>query len=760
MNRYIIDESNPLYAKLNGLCYLSFQNNSFGAQGPQGQTGPSGGPQGPRGFQGFQGPWGFQGFQGDQGPQGRTGPQGFQGIQGPTGVTGIQGPTGLQGITGPTGDTGIQGPTGVTGPTGPIGLQGITGPTGPIGLQGITGPTGDTGIQGPTGATGPTGPIGLQGITGPTGDTGPTGPIGLQGITGPTGDTGIQGPTGATGVHGATGFIQNGAFGSIPYYDGIEWVVDTNFMNFYGGNTGGLYLDTIGDKGTNIGTKGSYIINIGKNPEGATGLCETINDSIINLNDIYIDPQDQNNITTDKCSYGLNWNSKIIDSQIRRIWSEVSLSATGQYQTAVVLNDNASNITGGYLWTSSNYGKDWTQKITDISRNWVAVSVSATGQYQTALSNYYFVVNPVTSIWISSNYGIDWNNVLSFNNKQFISIAVSSSGKIQSVLSSTEPRLFLSQDYGKTWIHKNLNISSLKYICMSSNGEYQMLVTNSTIYKSSDFGNSWTSKYTINSVFNQIAISSTGEYQVAVAEGISKGIYLSNDYGENWINQRNDIDSKSVCISSTGQFIGVTGLFGIYISRDFGKTWDSYLSSTKFNSISLSSTGQYITALGFPYIWVSYPDYNLYGDLNIFYSDSNMGRLSFTSQLWNSTTTGLFQITVQKSFGIAVLICQQITPPTFNFSQNKVTFLWPSPPSTDGFFVPSYLTPVGWLSSNQKGINVPVLTNRGTTFEYILCRLNPTLNYLELFRPAGPFNIGTTEIYNFTISWLIDSAFI
>jgi hypothetical protein len=139
-----------------------------------------------------------------------------------------------------------------------------------------------------------------------------------------------------------------GEIGSILYYNGNEWVVDTEYMKFYEGETGGLFLGTTGSQGANFGTVGSYIINIGVGSQGVTGpSCETVDDRIIRMNDIYIDPENTDHINPDKCSYGENWYA--VDSS--RNWVSISLSGTGQYQTAVTDN--------GEIWISYDYGRTW-----------------------------------------------------------------------------------------------------------------------------------------------------------------------------------------------------------------------------------------------------------------------------------------------------------------------------------------------------------------------------------------------------------------
>lgn len=81
-------------------------------------------------------------------------------------------------------------------------------------------------------------------------------------------------------------------------------------------------------------------------------------------------------------------------------WHSVSLSSTGQYQTAVV---NA-----GGIWTSSDHGATFRISSTSTA-NWQSVSVSSTGQYQTAVISF-------GDIFTSSNYGETWINATNASN--------------------------------------------------------------------------------------------------------------------------------------------------------------------------------------------------------------------------------------------------------------------------------------------------------------------------------------------------------
>ena len=95
-------------------------------------------------------------------------------------------------------------------------------------------------------------------------------------------------------------------------------------------------------------------------------------------------------------------------------WKSISVSSSGQYQTA--LSD--------YIFISSDYGNTWTEVTSAGSNVSNSVSISSSGQYQTAVvSNDY--------IYISSDYGNNWTPVTSAGTKNWNAVSISSSGLYQ-----------------------------------------------------------------------------------------------------------------------------------------------------------------------------------------------------------------------------------------------------------------------------------------------------------------------------------------
>jgi hypothetical protein len=85
---------------------------------------------------------------------------------------------------------------------------------------------------------------------------------------------------------------------------------------------------------------------------------------------------------------GATWTAR--DSY--RNWLSISLSASGQYQSAVVY--------GGAIYTSDDFGATWTAR--DSDRDWSSISLSASGQYQSAVVR-------LGQIYTSTDFGETWS---------------------------------------------------------------------------------------------------------------------------------------------------------------------------------------------------------------------------------------------------------------------------------------------------------------------------------------------------------------
>lgn len=279
-----------------------------------------------------------------------------------------------------------------------------------------------------------------------------------------------------------------------------------------------------------------------------------------------------------------NFNNSILNQiDIKNDWHDVSISASGKYQTAI------SNS----IYVSSDFGNTWYEK---LNASTDAISISASGKYQTAVSSNEF-------IYTSYDYGNTWYK--RGNTNKWFSITMSSSGKYQLAV-VYGGNIYKSSNYGNIWLQITTSpIANWTSISISETGEYQTaVVDDGFIYTSSDFGNSWNIR-NFSSKWISVSISATGQYQTAL-ETTSK-IHVSSDFGISWISINIINDWLKVSISASGQYqCAVAQSNKIYKSNDFGVTWyNTTLYQNIFSSIAISASGQYQTAVcndGYIYI--------------------------------------------------------------------------------------------------------------------------------------------------------------
>jgi hypothetical protein len=286
-------------------------------------------------------------------------------------------------------------------------------------------------------------------------------------------------------------------------------------------------------------------------------------------------------------NYGASWT---LTGPSGIFFTGISLSASGQYQTAVQQT--------GSIYTSNNFGASWSQ-YTDsnfpTSNNYSGISVSASGKYQSSVVTTGSSSPYTASIVTSSNFGGNWTatgTTWSVSATAATRIVISATGQFQTAVSPDTTNTFcicyISSNYGGTWSLVQVlpfAISNLFIVnvAMSASGQYQTIVLgtgtpNSRIFNSSNYGVTWTQGYNINNYSCGVTISASGQYQalilvtsfVSIAE-----IYLSMDYGNTWTNTYSYSTSTyllwfpSIAISSSGQYITsvVTTYSGGIISK-------------------------------------------------------------------------------------------------------------------------------------------------------------------------------------------------
>lgn len=162
------------------------------------------------------------------------------------------------------------------------------------------------------------------------------------------------------------------------------------------------------------------------------------------------------------------------------------------------------------------------------------VSISATGQYVTAVSSDG---DDPRKINVSSNFGTSYTFIILSSSIEFFTVSISASGQHQLVSGTTTYR---SNDYGVTWLEEaGLRTLQRSYAnVVSQTGQYQYVVLPNNnpdkfvFYKSSNFGSNWDIVYELYDAvippsFSSITISA-GDEHLSFTGLNSYGIYKSS----------------------------------------------------------------------------------------------------------------------------------------------------------------------------------------------------------------------------------------
>jgi hypothetical protein len=269
-------------------------------------------------------------------------------------------------------------------------------------------------------------------------------------------------------------------------------------------------------------------------------------------------------------------------------WYSIASDSTGQYL--------AAGQNPGYIYTSSNYGSNWTQTSAySDSSGWTSIASDSTGQYLAA------VVRGVDGyIHTSSNYGVNWTQITAPYSEGWASIASDSTGQYLAVV-GFGGYIYTSNNYGSSWTQRTSAPTEPWWsIASDSTGQYLAVVQNpGPIYTSINYGASWSQTSAPTAAWWSIASDSTGQYLASV----NGSIFTSIDYGSNW--KRTSAPSETcyhIASDSTGQYLAVTVSLGsIYTSSNYGTSWTpTSVPSENWWSIASDSTGQYLAAVVYP----------------------------------------------------------------------------------------------------------------------------------------------------------------
>ena len=232
----------------------------------------------------------------------------------------------------------------------------------------------------------------------------------------------------------------------------------------------------------------------------------------------------------------------------------IAMSATGQYQTAVV-------GTSGYIYISSDYGQTWTQK--GVLKNWQGIAVAGSGQYQVAAAYQDYM-------YVSSDYGQTWTQKNDYG--YWFDCEISGNG--QYILAGGNNHVWFSDDFGATGAKilegDGYNIS----VGVSQSGQY-MIRGNDDIHLSTDYGQTWVTNFERTGIISfGKSMNNSGQYQITAFQ--NQDLLVSADYGTTWNNRINTgHDWREVAVNASGErAVAVTNEGYLYISKSFGKGWE------------------------------------------------------------------------------------------------------------------------------------------------------------------------------------------
>jgi photosystem II stability/assembly factor-like uncharacterized protein len=213
------------------------------------------------------------------------------------------------------------------------------------------------------------------------------------------------------------------------------------------------------------------------------------------------------------------------------VMQDITMSADGK---VIVVCYNAWTI-----YYSTNAGSTWTMS-NALSLNWWGIASSSTGQYVVAVTNGYSDYGTQITggyIFVSSDYGATWKNASA---PYYSYSSVSSDTTGQYLLATLENAVIQSSDYGMTWTRTIISQGYLDTVssASSSSGQYLYVASSeayseSQIMYSTNGGTTWnvsTASPTV--TWSSVSCDSTGQYLTGTV--MNGEVYVSSDYGMTW----------------------------------------------------------------------------------------------------------------------------------------------------------------------------------------------------------------------------------
>jgi len=274
---------------------------------------------------------------------------------------------------------------------------------------------------------------------------------------------------------------------------------------------------------------------------------------------------------------GINWVYGNIQAKA------VALSADGKKLVAVGTQ---------HVYTSTNWGQDWSERLLPASEDWRGVTSSTDGAT--------LVVLGTSGVYASTDSGANW----ALQQPQAPTplprslSGASADGKIVAGSSLLVPGggcsssdALLSRDMGTTW-NQMEPASSCAVIALSADGSHIYWVAGTTgFHASGDSGASWSD--TTTELPDHSVVCSADGAKVALLSAM--GSYLSTDYGSSWTSGW-PVNMGKLLAGSAGLNVLIAGDSSPSISTNYGQNWTVRYSSPA-NALAVSACGNTVVVI-------------------------------------------------------------------------------------------------------------------------------------------------------------------
>lgn len=288
------------------------------------------------------------------------------------------------------------------------------------------------------------------------------------------------------------------------------------------------------------------------------------------------------------------------------------VSNTGQYQLLVAVDRIRYSVDWGITFGNTNF--------TTFSLRGCCITGSGNRYYLNGQYRVFYFDATYSTFASGGNYLTSFPTLS--GGATYTKIACSQDGKhILVGVAGGTATIYKSNDYGFTSLQvdtQGVAGISINDVAMSADGKYQFAMFSyggvspiqGRVMYSTNYGVTWNSPTMPENgssiVLNGITCSATGQYVLALRQSV--GMFISSDYGKNYIyssNAETIYPTGGCCMSANGQFQLVNAVDRIYYSEDYGRTFltnsGSLLgspSSPDLITIACSATGGYAVAAG------------------------------------------------------------------------------------------------------------------------------------------------------------------